>query len=171
MIRGVDVRISDLAVIRRPELIEIGDHVCIDMGCYISTGAKIGDYIHISPYVCITGGEDAHLIMEDFSGISAGSKLIVISDDFTKGLTNPTVPVKYRYLVGGKIIMRKFSVIGANSVVLPGVEMAEGSALGANSLLTKDTQPWTVYSGSPAKVCGWRDKKMIMKASKEMGYE
>jgi len=168
---GFDVIISDKAVIKRPELIEIGKHVAIDMGCYISVGAKIGDYIHIGPYVCITGGEKARLIMEDFTGISSGGKLIVMGEDFTKGLINPTVPAKYRYLMGGEIIMRRFSVVGANSVVLPGVEMGEGSVLGANSLLTKNTVPWGIYSGSPAKICGWRDKKEIIKAAKEMGYE
>jgi acetyltransferase-like isoleucine patch superfamily enzyme len=168
---GIDVRISDTAIISRPDLLEIGNHVCIDVGCYISVGAKIGDYIHIGPYVCITGGEMARLIMEDFTGISAGSKLIVKGEDFTKGLVNPTVPVEYRYIIGGEIIMRKFSVVGVNSVVMPGIEMAEGSVLGANSLLTENTKAWAIYSGSPAKVCGFRDKKMILDAAKEMGYE
>jgi acetyltransferase-like isoleucine patch superfamily enzyme len=167
---GVDVRISSTAVISRPELIEIGNHVTIDIGCYISVGAKIGDYIHISPYVCIIGGANAVLIMEDFTGISAGSKLVVLSDDFTKGLIAPMVPVKYRNLIGGEIIMRRFSAVGVNSVVMPGVEMGEGSVLGANSLLTKNAKPWTIYAGSPAKPIYWRDKKMIMDAAKEMGY-
>lgn len=167
---GTDVRIADTAVISRPDLIEIGNHVSIDIGCYISTAAKIGDYIHISPYVCIIGGADAMLIMEDFTGISAGTKLVVLGDDFTRGLINPTVPMKYRCLVGGKITMRKFSAVGVNSVVMPGVEMAEGSVLGANSLLTNNTQPWTIYRGSPAKVVGFRDKKKAINAAKEMGY-
>lgn len=167
---GFDVFISDRAFIKRYDLLEIGNHVAIDMGCYISVRVTMGDYIHIGPHVCITGGGNARLVMEDFTGISAGGKLIVKGEDFTKGLINPTVPVEYRHLVGGEIIMRRFSVVGANSVVLPGVEMAEGSVLGANSLLTKDTKPWGIYSGSPAKICGWRDKKEILEAAKELGY-
>ena len=168
---GIDVRIEETAVIRRPDFIEIGNHVSIDVGCYISVRAKIGDYIHISPYVCIIGGADATLIMEDFTGISAGSKLVVLGDDFTKGLINPTVPIKYRYPVGGEIIMRRFATVGVNSVVMPGVEMAEGSVLGANSLLTKNTVPWTIYGGSPARAVGFRDKKEILESAKEMGYD
>ena len=66
--------------------------------------------------------------------------------------------------------MRKFSAIGVNSVVLPNVEMAEGSVLGANSLLLKDTEPWGIYVGSPAKIIGYRDKNLILEAAKELGY-
>ena len=51
---------------------------------------------HIAPYVCVIGGEKAKLIMDDFSGIAAGSKIICGSDDFTKGMMNPQIPLKYK---------------------------------------------------------------------------
>jgi len=167
---GEDVLIDRLARISRPELVEIGNHVGIDMGVYISVAAKIGDYIHIGPHVCIIGGCNAELIMEDFTGISAGSKLVVLGDDFTRGMTNPLVPTKYRNLIGGKIIMRRFSLVGVNSVVLPNIEMGEGSVLGANSLLLEDAEPWTIYAGSPAKPIKKRDSEKILKAAIDMGY-
>jgi len=167
---GVDVRIDDFTRINYPELLELGSHIAIDMGVYISVKASIGDYVHIAPHVCVIGGKDASLIMEDFTNIAAGCKLIVLGDDFTKGLINPIVPMKYRQLVDGKIIMRKFSLIGVNSVVMPGVEMAEGSVLGANSLLTKDTEPWTIYVGSPAVPKKIRNSELILKGAKELGY-
>jgi dTDP-4-amino-4,6-dideoxy-D-glucose acyltransferase len=62
------------------------------MGVYLSTSATIGDYVHIAPYSCIIGGIDSNLIMEDFSGISAGCKILCGSDDFTNGMMNPQVP-------------------------------------------------------------------------------
>jgi galactoside O-acetyltransferase len=60
----------------------------------LSTEALIGDYVHIAPYVCVIGGEKAKLVMGDYSGIAAGSKIICGSDDFTKGMMNPQVPLK-----------------------------------------------------------------------------
>ena len=39
--------------------------------------------------------------------------------------------------------------------------MAEGSVVGAHSLLTKDTEPWTIYAGSPARPIKIRDKNKI----------
>lgn len=168
---GIDVRIDDWAKITRPELIELGSHIAIDMGVYLSVAAKIGDYVHIAPHACIIGGASAYLLMEEFTNIAAGCKLVVISDDFNEGLINPIVPLEYKRLLGGTIIMRKFSVIGVNSVVLPNVEMGEGSVLGANSLLNKNADPWTIYAGSPAKAIGDRKKGLILNSAKKMGYE
>ena len=167
---GKDIIIDNWVKITRPELIELGSHIAIDMGVYISTACKLGDYIHIAQHTCVIGGNAAMLIMEDFTNIGAGSKIIVISDDFKNGLVNPIVPLKYRNLIGNKITMRKFSLIGVNSVVLPNVEMGEGSVLAANSLLKCSTEPWTIYAGSPAKPIGIRNKEWILKSAKELGY-
>ncbi|RPI82002.1 MAG: hypothetical protein EHM34_07600, partial [Nitrosopumilales archaeon] len=107
---GQDIRVDNDARITRPELVELGNHIAIDMGVYISVTAKIGDYVHIAPHVCIIGGATATLIMEDFTNIGAGSKIVVISDDFTNGLINPLIPLEYKKLIGSQIIMRRFSL-------------------------------------------------------------
>jgi galactoside O-acetyltransferase len=168
---GNDVRISPKAEIIRTEFVRIGNHVAIDMGVYLSTKALIGDYVHIAPNVNIIGGAAGSLIMEDFTNIAAGSTIVIVGDSFIDGLLNPIVPIKYRKLIGEQVVMRRFSVIGVNSVVLPNVEMAEGSVLGANSLLTSSTEPWTVYVGSPARpIKSVRNKEFIINAARELGY-
>jgi putative colanic acid biosynthesis acetyltransferase WcaF len=48
--------------------------------------------------------------------------------------------------------------------------LAEGSVVGANSLVTKSTEPWTVYVGSPAKPIRIRDKESVLKFALELGY-
>ena len=171
IVLGDDVRRSDKAEITQPEHFYIGNHVSIDMGVYISVRADIGDYVHIAPHVCIIGGKDSFIYMGDFTNISAGGKIIVASDDFNNGMLNPIVPLEYRHLIGGETRMERFSCVGTNSVVLPNVNMAEGSILGANSLLTKSTIPWGIYVGSPAKLIKMREKKLVLNAYKELGYE
>jgi len=168
---GTDVKIDDSARITRCNLLSLGSHISIDMGVYISVKGSIGDYVHLGTHCCIIGGSGGELIMEAFTNIGAGSKIVVISDDFTKGLINPIVPLKHRNLIGNKIIMRRFSLVGVNSVVLPYVEMAEGSVLAANSLLKESTESWCIYGGSPARKIGERDKELILKGAKELGYE
>jgi galactoside O-acetyltransferase len=34
---------------------------------------------------------------------------------------------------------------------MPNVHLAEGSAIGAHSFVTTDTDAWSIYAGSPAK--------------------
>lgn len=167
---GYDIRIDDLARITRPDLIELGNHISIDMCTYISVSAIIGNWVHIAPQVSIIGGANSLLIMEDFSAIATGCRIVCASDDFKMGFTCPFIPIKYRNVINKPIILRRFAVVGVNSVVLPGVVMAEGSVLGANSLLLKNTEPWTIYAGSPAKPIGIRDKKLLLEGAKELEY-
>ena len=116
------------------------------------------------------GGPESFLHMEPFSGISAGSKILCGSDDFTQGLMNPQVPIQYRAPKMTTIVFERFSCVGVNSVVMPGVRLAEGSVVGSGSVLTKDTEPWTIYVGSPAKPVKIRDKKLIIDNSKKLLY-
>ena len=168
---GIDLYIDTTCRIKHPEQIEIGNHVAIDMGVYLSTSGNIGDYVHIAPYSCIIGGVDSKLIIEEFSGISAGCKILCGSDDFTKGMMNPQVPQQYRSPKISYVHFKRFSCVGVNCVVMPGVTLAEGSVVGSNSVLTKDTEPWTIYVGNPAKPVKIRDKETILQYAKELGYE
>lgn len=169
---GEDVRISELAAITRPELVELGNHIAIDMWVYLSTQAKLGDYIHIAPSVTILGGASALIIMEDFTNIGSGGRIVCATDDFTQGLISPVVPLEHRTVINKPVIFKRFSTLGVNCTVLPGVTLGEGSIVGANSLVTRDTEPWTVYGGSPARPLKKRDKARILEsANKLKNYE
>ena len=161
-----DVRIN--GTITHPELLKTGDHVSIDEGVYISTAIHCGDYVHIAPYACIIGGKIGTLKMGDFTNISAGAKVIVISDSFKEGLLNPIVPVKHRTLIGHTTRMGNFSALGVNAVLMPCCDMAEGSVAGAGAVVTKSTEPWGIYVGCPARLIGYRDKESVLKAAKEL---
>jgi len=169
---GEDVFIHDTAIIKRPHKCDIGSHNAIDNWVTISTSMKMKDYIHIAPNVTIIGGVESFLILEDFSFIGAGSKIVCGSEDFTgKGLIGPTIPKELRVITYSTITIERFAGCGVNCTIMPGVRMAEGSVLGANSLLTKDTEPWTIYVGSPAKPVKLREKDIILENAKKLGYE
>ena len=59
--------------------------------------------------------------------------------------------------------MQEHANIGASAIVLPGVTMAEGSVLGALSLIGRSTEPWTMYGGVPAKPIKQRRRDVIKK--------
>lgn len=169
---GDDVFIATTVIIKRPHLVTIGNHVAIDHGVYITTQAEIGDYIHISPYITIIGGEKSKLIIEHFCTIAAGTRIIAGSDSFLgAGFTSVTAPDEYRDTVKFTTIkIEKFAGIGTNVVIMPGVTIAEGSVIGANSLVIKDTEPWTIYVGSPAKPIKIRPSEKMKQYAKELGY-
>jgi len=173
MKRGIDVFLNDFVSITRPELVKIGNHVAIDFGFVCTTGLVIGDYVHISPHVSVIGGKKTSLNIEDFCFISTGSRMICGSELFHgDGLIGPIIPDEYRdNQILEPINLKRFSGVCANSVVMSGVVMSEGSILGANSFLKESTEPWTIYAGSPARPIKKRKREKIYYFAKEMGYE
>lgn len=163
---GIDVRIADQAIITKPESVIIGNHVAIDPFVFISTALEIGDYVHIASFCSIVGGKESKLIMKDFSGLSAGCRIVCGSDDYKgEGLTNPPVPIEYRVVTFSTITLEKYAVLGTNVVVHPNVTVGEGSVVGSCSLVTKDLEPWGIYVGIPAKRVGNRRKDRIIEYS------
>jgi acetyltransferase-like isoleucine patch superfamily enzyme len=166
---GEDVFIDSRAILKRPQLIKIGNHVAIDAGVIVSTQLEVGDYVHIAPYVVMIGGKDSKVILEDFSFVASGTKIVAGSEDYTgKGLIGPTIPVDFRSLNITEVKFEKFAGCGVNCSIMPGVTFGEGAILGANSLATKDLEPWTIYVGSPAKPVRIRKKENIINYSKKV---
>lgn len=163
---GLDVVIHPTALIKRPELVRIRDHVAIDPFFYMTTAAEIGNYVHISSHVSIIGGAKAKLIVKDFATIATGCRLICGSDDYANGsgLIGPFIPRRYQSRQKIEpIILEKHSALGTNVVVLPGVVIGEGAVVGAGAVVTKSVPPWTVNVGIPARSIKKRPKKIILK--------
>lgn len=158
---GKNVRISDKASIYNPELIEIGDNSRIDDFCVISGRVVIGRNVHIAVFNNVAGGElGVHL--DDFTGLAYACHVFSQSDDYSgRSLTNPTVPDEYKSETKAAVHLRRHVIIGACTIVLPGVTLEEGSSVGAMSMVTKSTEPWSIYFGIPAKRIKSRDRRLI----------
>jgi acetyltransferase-like isoleucine patch superfamily enzyme len=169
---GKDVMIWPLAKIAFPAVISIGDSVIIDDFVFLMGGKKtrIGSFVHIASFVSITGGGE--LIIEDFCGVSSGSRIFTGDDDYLgDSLTGPTVPPAYRASIRSFVHIKKHAVIGANTVILPGVTIGEGTAIGANSFVKKDCEPWTIYIGSPARPLRPRPRERILELEARLRRE
>jgi acetyltransferase-like isoleucine patch superfamily enzyme len=167
---GQNVKIGRNVYFRYPGQIEIGDNVIIDDFCSFSTAMVIGNNVHIAPLCSVIGGLGSLFIMNHFSGMAAGVRIICSSDDFMSHLTGPTVPVKYRLptsLEGSRVVLGQHALLGTGSIVHPSVRLCDGAATGSMTLVTKDLDPWTVYIGSPAREYCKRDKAAILAAEKE----
>ncbi len=61
------------------------------------------------------------------------------------------IPVIDNPMVFKKVQIFDGADIGIGAIILPGVTIAEGSIIGAGSVVNKDTLPYSVYAGTPAK--------------------
>jgi galactoside O-acetyltransferase len=162
ILKNGKVIIFDTAKIIGEENIEFGDYIIIDdfVFIYAKKKIKLGNYIHIAVGSSISGSE--MVIMEDFSTLSGGVRVYTSTDDFKFfGFGNSTISEKFRNVTHAPVIIKRFAIIGANSVILPGVTIGEGVSIGAGSVITKDLEPWGIYIGN--KKVGERDKYGILK--------
>ena len=103
----------------------------------------------------------AELEIGDFCAISQGCRILTGTDDFKSwGFGNSTISEKYRNTKRASIKIGNFCIVGANSVVLPGVSIGEGATIGAGSVVTKDLEPWGVYIGN--KRINERDRDAVL---------
>lgn len=159
---GENVLISDKATFYRPERISIGNNVRIDDFCVLANNITIHNNVHIALYACLLSGSNSVIEMEDFSGVAFRSLILTNSDDYSGlAMTNPTIPDKYRKVIEKSIKIGRHCVIGTGSTILPGANIADGTSVGAMSLVMKPTKPWKVYFGIPARPIAEREKKIL----------
>lgn len=66
-------------------------------------------------------------------------------------MTNPTVPSEFTNVTHALVTIKKHSLVGAGSIILPGITIGECSAVGSLSLVNKDLDAGYIYAGQPAK--------------------
>jgi putative colanic acid biosynthesis acetyltransferase WcaF len=122
-------------------------------------GAKIGPNNRLNPSIriwlprnlrlgtCVGIGDNVYLYnksmidIEDGCVISRSSFLCTASHDYNS---------KHFELFSAPIFIKPYTWIAANAIILPGLVLAEGSVIGAGAVLSKNTEPWSVYAGNPA---------------------
>ena len=159
---GKNVLIGRHVVLYSPGQLTLGDDVRIDDFTIVSGKVTMGSYIHVSQFCGLYGGDEG-IVMEDFSGLSAKCSVYAVSDDYTgHSMTNPMVPAKYKPTSISKAVhIGKHAIVGCNSVVLPGVDIPEGAAVGSLSCVTRSLEPWSINIGIPAKKKSDRAKDIL----------
>lgn len=102
-------------------------------------GLKLGKYTDIGAFTYINSKEG--VVIEDWVQIGGGAKI------YSENTIDQTK---------GKIVLKKNSKVGANTVILPDVEVGENSIVGALSLVKSGTRipDNEIWAGRPAKKIG-----------------
>lgn len=122
---------TDFQVASRCRIVElsnmfVGSHVFIANGCWIDAGVlvTIGDEVMLGPYVVLVTGNHTH-----------------VDGSFRFGPPTEREPVRIERGVW----------VGAHATILPGVTIGTGAVVGANSVVTRDVEAYSVVGGVPAR--------------------
>lgn len=169
---GKNVMLSDRASYYNCKNIRLGDNVRVDDFCVLGAGqggVEIGSHVHMAVYCSIIGR--AKIIIEDFAGLSSRVSVYSSSDDYSgAAMTNPTVPAEFTNVHHAEVKIGRHVIIGAGSIVLPGVTLEQGVAVGALSLVKKDCKSFGIYMGTPAKRIGERKRDLLELEEKFLGH-
>ncbi|HSU49376.1 MAG TPA: acyltransferase [Segetibacter sp.] len=133
----------------------IGNGTTIWQFCVILPKASIGDNCNINCHVFIENDVTIGNRVTIKSGVQIWDG-ITIEDDVFIGpnvtFTNDLKPRSKKYPeVFLKTIIRAGASIGANSTILPGIEIGENAMVGAGSVVLKNIDPNTLWVGNPAR--------------------
>lgn len=151
----------------------LSGNVQMEKGSKIISGVILSGNIKIGRYSSINGpGTDIYQAINvsigHFTSIARG---VSIQDSYhdssrmTTYLVNQNLlnrPINEDLISKGGINIGNDVWIGAQCVVLAGVNIGHGAVIAANSTVTKDIPPYAIAAGCPAKVVKYRfDKEII----------
>jgi acetyltransferase-like isoleucine patch superfamily enzyme len=109
----------------------------------------IGKRVVIRPNSMLFADPDARIKIEDDVSMGSGVHIYVSNHS----LINPDIPIMDQgYCDYAEVILRRGCWIGANAIILPGVEIGENSAIGAGSVVTNSIPSGVVAAGNPVRV-------------------
>lgn len=124
-----------------PNEITIGDDFYIGKYSIIETNCRIGNGVILANHVGIVGRYD-HCYQQ--VGVPVRRALSIRDKDYSwKGINEMTT-------IGNDVW------IGYGATIMSGVDIADGTIVAAGAVVTKDTEPYTIVAGLPAKKIGDR---------------
>lgn len=127
-------------------------------GSSVQTGCRFlnGRRVHLGArnvinYGCVFDGRHYDIRIGDDVSIGPEASILTLGHD----PRSPTFALQ-----GGTVTIGRFAWIGYRAIVLPGVAIGEGAAVGAAAVVTKDVEPFAIVAGNPARKVGERPRDL-----------
>jgi len=156
IIIGDDVTILGTIDLRNREnvVIRFCDRVTIDHDCRFVSARdgviEVGEDAVVTAYAIINGG----------GSVRIGKKCVIgprCSINANEHVFRRDVPIRDAGFVHADVILGDDCWLAANVVLMKGVHLGEGTVVGAGAVVTKDTDPYGIYVGIPARKMGERE--------------
>jgi acetyltransferase-like isoleucine patch superfamily enzyme len=130
--------------------ISLGKKSSVHMGCFI-TGRRIsiGESTTINRKCYLDGR----------AGLRIGNCVSISPEAYIMSLTHDAQDPQFGP-VGKEVVIEDYVWIGARAMIMPGVTISRGCAVGAGSVVTKSFPPYSIVAGVPAKVIGQRNSDL-----------
>lgn len=131
--------------------VQIGENCVLGQNVYVGPGVIIGNNVKIQNNVSIYEG----VVLNDY--VFCGPSCV-----FTN-VINPRSEFQKKNEFKKTYVFENVS-IGANATIMCGIKLGISSFIGAGSLVTKDTSPYSLNYGVPSSQKGWMSdygEKMI----------
>jgi acetyltransferase-like isoleucine patch superfamily enzyme len=118
--------------------IKVGNDSSLQDRCILLGDVIIGRYCSLAPNIYISSGRHYFDLKPSWL-IKDQDKLVASDKQLSDSHSKP-------------VIVEDDCWLGINVVVMSGVTIGKGAVVGANSVVTKDVEPYTVVAGIPAKI-------------------
>ena len=125
---------------------------------------EIGDFTYSFNLNVLSWNEGTKLKIGKFCSISDDVTIFLGGEHRSDWIT--TYPFNallesYNYIKGhpkskGDVVIGNDVWIGKGAVILSGVTIGDGAVIGAESLITKDVEPYSIVGGNPGKLIKYR---------------
>ena len=141
----------------KEEPIIIGENTQIGANCEIKPGVHIGNNCRIQNGVFIPEG----VTIDDY--VFIGPHVVFTNDKYPTAVS--AINGTWKRL---ESCVGEYTSIGANAVIMPGVEIREYCQIGAGAIVTKNVDIYSIVAGNPAKKIGDLRKKPYKKIFEEL---
>jgi acetyltransferase-like isoleucine patch superfamily enzyme len=123
-------------------------HPGLRIWLYRQMGINIGKHCVVEMFSYMDDQFPELIFFDDYSGPSR--YVVILCHDDVNARADPDSTTHHGYVA--PVRMESFTGLGAGSIVLPGVTIHKGGAVGAGAVVTKDVPPYALVVGVPAKV-------------------
>lgn len=161
---GTKWLISPFADLRGAKYISMGNDIIFGKHCYLTAwdsfsahngnqtftpSISIGNNCHFGAFNHISASNR----IEIGDGFLSGKWVSIVDNSHGKpGLNTDISPNKREVFSKGPIIIGKNVWIGDKATILSNVNIGDGSIIGANSVVTKDIPPNSIWIGNPGRL-------------------
>ncbi len=96
-------------------------------------------------------GQFSRILVDKNAVLVAGNHAWIADNCHIEPGTGCKIVIRQRTSLQSRCQIRGDVWLGINSVILPGVTVGDGSVVGANAVVSKDVEPYTVVGGVPGK--------------------